>query len=300
MSFDHLTPKTQELIELNDEERIRVIRSERWVGYPRAKKLLAKLEELLDYPTTDRMPNLLIIGDTNNGKTMLVKRFCRMHPAYDNPEGESVVVPVLYIDCPPKPDEGRLYDEILGKLYQKFKERDNPGNKHSHVVKVCSKIGVKMIVLDEVQHILAGSNNQQRLFLNVLKTLGNKLRVPLVAVGVREAFNAIQSDPQLANRFELAPLPRWRLGDEEYERLLASFEALLPLKKPSFLYDQSIANKLYAMTDGYIGELARLLSKAAEKAVLNGEECIGVKLLDSLDWEAPSERRRQMDKILGV
>lgn len=300
MSFDHLTPKTQELIELNDEERIRVIRSERWVGYPRAKKLLAKLEELLDYPTTDRMPNLLIIGDTNNGKTMLVKRFCRMHPAYDNPGGESVVVPVLYIDCPPKPDEGRLYDEILGKLYQKFKERDNPGNKHSHVVKVCRKIGVKMIVLDEVQHILAGSNNQQRLFLNVLKTLGNKLRVPLVAVGVREAFNAIQSDPQLANRFELAPLPRWRLGDEEYERLLASFEALLPLKKPSFLYDQSIANKLYAMTDGYIGELARLLSKAAEKAVLNGEECIGVKLLDSLDWEAPSERRRQMDKILGV
>jgi hypothetical protein len=300
MSLEHLTPKTQELMELSDDERINVIRSKRWVGYPRATKLLAKLEELFNYPKSDRMPNLLIIGDTNNGKTMLVKRFCAMHPASDNPEGDSVIVPVLYIECPPKPDEGRLYDEILSKLYTRFKERDNAGKKLSQVLKVCEKIGVKMIVMDEVQHVLAGSHNQQRLFLNVLKSLGNKLRIPIVAVGIREAFNAIQADEQLANRFELQPLPRWRLGDEEYERLLASFEALLPLAEPSYLYDDQLANKLYAMTEGYIGELSRLLSKAAEEAIKSSEEQITLKILNGLEWVAPSDRKKQMDKVLGI
>lgn len=110
MNLEHLTLKTRELLELSDEERMQAIRSSRWVGYPRAQKLLAKMEELYYYPVSDRMPNLLIIGDTNNGKTMLVKRFCKMHPPEDNPEGESVIVPILYIDCPPKPEEGRLYD----------------------------------------------------------------------------------------------------------------------------------------------------------------------------------------------
>jgi len=300
MNYEHLTPKTQKLLQLSDEERINAIRSTRWVGYPRAKRILAKMEELLCYPKSDRMPNLLIIGDTNNGKTMLVKRFCNMHPASDNPEGESVIVPVLYIECPPKPDEGRLYDEILGKLYERFKERDKSAKKQARVLHVCEIIGVKMIILDEVQHILAGSQNQQRLFLNVLKTLGNKLKIPIIAVGVREAFNAIQTDAQLANRFELAPLPRWRLGDEDYERLLASFEALLPLKESSYLYENQLANKLYVMTDGYIGELSRLLSRAAVDAINSGEEKITKEILNRLDWVAPTERKRQMDKILGM
>lgn len=300
MSFEHLTPKTKELLELSNEERINIIRSPRWVGYPRAQKILNQLDELLTYPRSDRMPNLLIVGDTNNGKTALAKRFCKMHPPFDNPDGESVLVPVLYIECPPKPDEGRLYDEILGKLFQRYKERDNAGRKEAQVLKVCEKIGVKMIILDEIQHILAGTGKQQEAFLNVIKRLGNKLKIPIVGVGIRTAYNAIQADSQLANRFELAPLPRWRLGDEDYERLLASFEALLPLKEPSYLYGERLANKLFAMTDGYTGELVSLLSTAAVEAVNSGKEKITLELLDKLDWVAPSGDKFQMDKMLGV
>jgi len=95
-------------------------------------------------------------------------------------------------------------------------------------------------------------------------------------------------------------LPRWRLGDEDYERLLASFEALLPLREPSYLYENQVANKLFSMTEGYIGELSRLLSRAAEGAILNGEEQITLNLLNSLEWVAPSDRKRQMDRILGI
>lgn len=299
MSFDHLTTNTQKLLNLPDEERIQHIRSSRWIGYPRAQKILAKLEELLNYPKSDRMPNLLIIGDTNNGKTMLVKRFVNKYPAFDNPEGSNVIVPVLYVQCPPNPNEGRLYDVILDRLFAQFDADEKVGKKQMRVYKICKIVGLKMLILDEVQHLMAGSVRQQADFLNVLKVLGNELQIPIVAVGVREAFNAIHSDPQMSNRFELAPLPRWRLGDEEYERLLASFEALLPLKIPSYLADTQISNKLHAMSDGYIGELSRLLSKAAIDAINSKEEKITLKLLNKLDWIAPTKRKKQMDELLG-
>jgi len=38
------------------------------------------------------MPNMLLVGDTNNGKTMLVQRFRAQHPAHDNPQGAGVRV----------------------------------------------------------------------------------------------------------------------------------------------------------------------------------------------------------------
>jgi hypothetical protein len=70
----------------------------------------------------------------------------------------------------------------------------------------------------------------QRHFLNVIKYLGNELQIPIVAAGTHDAFNAVQSDPQLSNRFEPALLRRWALTDE-YLRLLASFEVALPLER---------------------------------------------------------------------
>jgi hypothetical protein len=49
--------------------------------------------------------------------------------------------------------------------------------------------------------VLAGPLLRQRQFLNVIKHLGNELQIPIVAAGTQDAFNAIQTDPQLANRF---------------------------------------------------------------------------------------------------
>src|SRR5947199_213354 len=69
--------------------RLARLRSPRWLGYTRAKALLAKLDNLLTHPKTHRMPNLLIVGDTNAGKTMLAHRFVQGHRADDNPDGDA-------------------------------------------------------------------------------------------------------------------------------------------------------------------------------------------------------------------
>ncbi len=60
-STSHLTAATAKALALPDAERIERIRTPRWIGYPRAKAVLDKLEDLLAYSKSHRMPNLLIL-----------------------------------------------------------------------------------------------------------------------------------------------------------------------------------------------------------------------------------------------
>lgn len=64
----HLLPGTLGLASLPAAERIQRIRADRWIGYPRAVEALNRLETLFAWPSKQRMPNLLLVGPTNNGK----------------------------------------------------------------------------------------------------------------------------------------------------------------------------------------------------------------------------------------
>lgn len=293
--MSHLNDSAAKQLDLSNAERIEKIRSPRWIGYPRAKVVLSKLEDLLVYPRSHRMPNMLVVGDTNNGKTMLVQRFCSLHPADNNPSGDGVRVPVLFVQAPPIPDEGRFYNAILELLFAPYKPNDRVDRKQFQVIKLLKYVGLRMLVIDEIHHIMAGNLNKQRTFLNVLKYLGNELQVPIVTVGTRDAFRALQTDSQLANRFEPVLLPRWEF-DTDFLRLLASFERMLPLREPSLLHDTTLSAKLFSMCEGYIGELSRLLTMAGVYAVESGKERIDEKVLNAIDWVSPSDRKRQIDR----
>ena len=288
----HLLQKAAAYLDRPDTERITYIRSPRWFGYPVAQQIMEQLENLLTHPKSHRMPNLLIIGDTNNGKTMLVKRFCNRHKPDDNPDGEAAVVPVLFVQAPPMPDESRFYNAILELLFAPYKPGDRADRKQFQTIKLLKAVGLKMLVIDEIHHILAGTMTKQKVFLNVIKYLGNELEVPIVGVGTRDAFRAIQTDPQLSNRFDRALLPRWN-NDEEYLSLLATFERAIPLRHPSNLIDGALADKIYSMSEGYLGEISSLLVDAAVKAIETKQEHIDKKILDHVGWVAPSDRRKE-------
>ena len=216
-------------------------------------------------------------------------RFLTRHPAHDHPEGDAAVVPVLAVQAPPLPSESRLYDAILEALFAPYKPRDHVSKKQFQVLRLLRGVQTRMLVIDEGHHVLVGSTNQQRVVMNAVKYLSNELQIPLVGVGTLEAVRAIQADPQLASRFYRAELPLWRMG-REYRMLLASFERMLPLKRPSTLSREPIAPKLLAMTEGTIGELSTLLKTAAIYAVRTGAERIDESVLAALEWEPPSAR----------
>lgn len=292
---DHLNESARAALALSDQERINFIRRPRWIGYTKAKQIIAQLENLLTHPKTHRMPNLLLVGETNNGKTMIVNRFHQLHPAADDPDAEQCQWPVLVIQAPPVPSEARFYTAILEKFSAPYRSRDSVCKKQFQVLKILSRVRVQMLIIDEIHQIVAGKIGAQRQFLNTIKYLGNELQIPIVGVGTYEAFNALQTDPQLANRFEPAALPRWEQG-REYLRLLSSFERMLPLKRAAHLTGEDLAFKLLGMSEGTIGELSALLTRAAVSAIEKGTETITPKLLDGIGWIRPSERKWRAEK----
>lgn len=292
----HLAPAAAEKLALAPTDRITHLLRPRWIEYPQASRLLARLEDLLAYPRQARMPNMLIIGDTNNGKTMLVNAFRDRHPADPNLDGDAVKIPVLYIQAPPGPDERGLYNAVLTRLFEPHLRSESTDQKRDRVVALLKRVDLGMIIIDEIHHLIAGPYLRQRNCLNVLKYLGNELCVPLVGVGTAEAMMAVNIDPQLANRFIPEVLPKWTLN-ADYAGLLTGFERAMPLHKPSHLASRPMATKLLAMTGGCIGELSTLLNEAAKVAIQTRTECITLEMLDRCHYTPPAERKQAAARL---
>jgi hypothetical protein len=209
LDLAHLHESARRIARLPDDERLRYVRADRWIGYTRATDALARLETLFAWPTKQRMPNLLLIGPTNNGKSMIVEKFRRAHPPIPHEEREEI--PVLVVQMPSDPSVGRFYTALLAALGAPLRPgRSRLADLEQLVLRLLRTAGVRTLVIDELHNILGGRADQRREFLNLLRFLGNELRIPLVGVGIRDAYLAIRSDDQLENRF--APVHAPTLG----------------------------------------------------------------------------------------
>jgi len=135
-------------------------------------------------------------------------------------------------------------------------------------------VGPKMIVVDEVHNLLAGSAREQRASLNLLKFLSNQVPCSIAVLGTRDALAAVQTDPQIASRFPGLELPRWQ-ENEDLRGCLAGFERQLPLRKASRISDsRAIVNSIMNATGGVTGDIAALLSPAAEQRSTPGPNAL--------------------------
>jgi hypothetical protein len=109
----HLQASTRVEAAMDSPTRIRSLWRERWIDYPRACQALIKLEHLLETPPKERMPCMVLHGDSNIGKTLIVAKFQREHPdRFDDVRGverRDVVV----MQMPATPDPHRFYTALL-------------------------------------------------------------------------------------------------------------------------------------------------------------------------------------------
>ena len=205
--LNHLTPWTRGIASLPDHERVQKILTDRWVGYTKAKDAVIKLDALISHPKRQRMPNLLLVGPTNNGKSMIIEKFRRTHLAESKDVYPVEEQPIVVMQMPSDPKIARFYSILLHVLDVRLRHRLRVSDLETMVLQILKKLNVRILIIDEVHNLLAGTTAIQREFLNLLRFLGNQLKIPIVCVGTREAYFAIRSDDQLENRFEPFTLP---------------------------------------------------------------------------------------------
>lgn len=268
-----LSARALELLDASDAARLEHIDKPVFIPYKQASEILAEMEDLLEHPTSNRMPNMLIVGRSDNGKTEILREFLKRHPAEERREFDTVYAPVVYVQSPPGPSENIFLNQLLMMLGVPVRQNDSADRKLLQVLDVLPRIQTKILMVDELNALLAGSITKQRFFLNMLKYLSNELQISIVAAGTAEAEHAVRSDPQIFSRFPMRAVPRWQEG-QDFRKLLYNFEFVLPLKQESQIYQGEVPGKLYGLSEGVIGEVAKILRSAAKHAIKTKEERI--------------------------
>lgn len=261
------------------EERVSNLYAPKWVAYDRGSEALARMEHLINHPPCGRMPCMLLYGDSNIGKTMIVEKFIRDHPNICNEFNEVDIRRTVHLQMPANPSDNKLYAQIIEGLGVQPPVNRRGTDMELLGLRLLHRQPPKLMIIDEVHHLLAGSVREQRQLLNQLKFISNELRMPVVAVGTSEALFAMQTDPQIASRFEPFLLPKWR-ESPEFRAFVASFGRLLALEKVSPFGDKVIIQKLMTCSGGLTGKVTTLLAQAAELAIRQGVECISADLIE--------------------
>ncbi|HDW3747870.1 TPA: TniB family NTP-binding protein [Escherichia coli] len=148
IDLSHLLPAAQGLARLPADERIQRLRADRWIGYPRAVEALNRLEALYAWPNKQRMPNLLLVGPTNNGKSMIVEKFRRTHPASSDADQEHI--PVLVVQMPSEPSVIRFYVALLAAMGAPLRPRPRLPEMEQLALALLRKVDSAALLVDEV------------------------------------------------------------------------------------------------------------------------------------------------------
>jgi hypothetical protein len=290
-SYLHLNDAARALIDQSDKARIYAIRAGAWLGYKDAKRILERMEDLLEYPRITRMPNMLLVAPSFNGKTSILKRFMSMHEPDLDPAAEVTICPVVMVEAPPKPDISDFYTRILDALLTPYKPTASVQEKYSQIKRLFRQMEVRMLIVDEIHHLISGSLNRQQEFRNALKSLGNETMISIVAAGIEDAYNAFNTDPQMSSRFTPEQLPTWR-PNNEFGSLLATLELRAPLRQPSNLKDPQMMLAIHTRSEGTLGDACDLIKELAVDAIRNKAERITLTRIASLPWVPPSKRKQ--------
>jgi hypothetical protein len=107
-------------------------------------------------------------------------------------------------------------------------------------------IGVKVLIIDEIQQRVAAAHR---------------------GFGHARRLQRDSDRPATGQSIEPTVLHRWTMS-EDYLRLLASFEKVIPLEHRSELLQPAMAIKILSLSEGTIGEISAPICRAAIAAIV--------------------------------
>jgi len=284
-----LPQKTLQELDKNNEDRVNFIKAPKFIKHPKAKKLFKKLTDLMNEPRKDRIRSMLLVGDSNNGKTAMVKKFYEMN-IYRNEDEQLFFEHVMLIQAPNRADLHDLYNKMFQFFVVPYRKDEPISERENKIKHYCEVNEVKMIIIDEIQGALIGSVTKQMEFMSGIKNLSNVLKIPIVLVGIPKGVSLVSSDHQLKSRFVPTKIKKWQL-DKDYLSLLYAIEKTLPLKEPSKIYEnEKLFTEILELSDGLIGDIVTICNLLAIEAIESGKEKIERKMLKEIEYVPAYDR----------
>ena len=296
-------------LDADTQARLQALDARLWIPYTAVRSIIRRIEGFMVHPVTDRMPSLSVVARSFNGKTSLLSYLQRRYNPKPLPPGQRSVAdmpaptcPVFVFQAPSEPNVDRFLDNVLAKLNMLGSKSESRASKVQRICVMFDALEVKLVGIDEFGFMNAGTPNQQTKALNGLKAFFNDIRRCIVLTTVEEGLNVLQSNEEIANRFEPMFLPPWKQVEDtagetsDLTKLLVSYEKFLGLKDVSTLHEPEMAKQILAQGNNILGHMNDLLRRLAKHAIVMKTERITIKdlkpanLMNNIGWVHPNKR----------
>lgn len=266
-----------------------------FIGNPQISEILADIAECREFSDGVLEPDcMIVVGDTGSGKTTIIDKYLSENPRKEHDEGS--VVPILFTTLPPNATPITASEQLLCDLgdpfaFQKGKDHVELTKK---MVELMRKCRVELIIIDEFQHMIDRKNKEVlHSAADWLKLLIVRSKIPVVLFGMPYSTVILDTNKQLAGRFELQhKLEPFRVDNKEnvkkYRTFLKYLDDALPFAQRSDLVDKDMMKRIYVFSKGNMRRIRRLINRASRLAINEGQESL---LLKHFEKVAPKVSR---------
>lgn len=237
-----------------------------------------------------------LIGPSGSGKSFIVTALSKKHPP--TRENGKSINPILTVKIPSKPSIRSFYEALMKRLGGPILLRETNGSIRSRVLRFIKETGVRVIVLDEFQHLARKVGVDPYSICDTIKSLMDEGRIGIVFVGVPESDDVIQMDDQILTRrvmnirlhgFCDTQNPRFHRIDgnaarvlefQEFKSVLHEFSKGFGCPNTAFLCDDSIAANMLSHTNGVYRVIRDFVEAAANDARCRGKDGIDAAAID--------------------
>lgn len=286
-------PKAQfpnHLKEKTSDERLRYFRKMFFLNHFILEECQKQLRKCLFKPSM--YPIVNVIGPTGAGKTALAKdvaKYCFEKVAKD---GITRGLPAVYVEIPMlggnQFDWKGLYLEVLDAMnapprdiHRRYNrpEKSGMGGTYATRYRTESEVrndlekriidsSLKVLILDEIQHLFKYSAKNAETSLDVLKSIANKAKCQMVLIGTYENLSMMNWSAQLKRRTEDVHFRRYLFDGPEKKQFALAYSGLLahvPYQIESKLLDVKSVETFYIRCCGCVGVLKQIIEKSIDE-----------------------------------
>jgi type II secretory pathway predicted ATPase ExeA len=252
---------------------------------------VSRLEQIIEFARHGVEPrHTLLIGESGTGKTWLAEHVESLFPSYSSPDG--LVIPILLVPTPSIPTLKGLAEAILIALGDPLAHRGTAADKRKRALGLMKRCEVILIVLDEFQHFLDHGKFDSLISVSDwLKRFIDDAKVPCLLMGLPRCEAILHVNEQLRRRFssrlELPPFSiETRQGELEFRSVLKEIDRSLPTERLSGLAEVDLAKRIHFASNGLIGYLRKLITKAFELSASVNRSALDMQLLEEAFLES--------------